>query len=190
MDVLGAIHAGPQALKDLRDAMADIMQAFRPGRNSWLGAILGKKIDRILFAATKADHLHQSQHKALQGITDALLRDARDRADHAGAQTRAIAIAAWRATVEQAVRHEGAVLPAVKGRLMSTGKSATMYAGALPDDPRALLAAAASGANDWLDADYAVMNFAPPKISLEQGDGPPHIRLDAAAEFLIGDRLS
>jgi predicted YcjX-like family ATPase len=35
-----------------------------------------------------------------------------------------------------------------------------------------------------------VMNFAPPAISLAPGDGPPHIRLDAAAEFLIGDKLT
>ena len=33
------------------------------------------------------------------------------------------------------------------------------------------------------------MDFAPAPGTLRPGDGPPHIRLDRAAEFLIGDRL-
>jgi predicted YcjX-like family ATPase len=33
------------------------------------------------------------------------------------------------------------------------------------------------------------MNFAPARIALKPGEGPPHIRLDRAADFLIGDRL-
>ena len=33
------------------------------------------------------------------------------------------------------------------------------------------------------------MKFAPAPLSLRPGEGPPHIRLDRAAEFLIGDRL-
>jgi predicted YcjX-like family ATPase len=33
------------------------------------------------------------------------------------------------------------------------------------------------------------MGFAPARLHLRAGEGPPHIRLDRAAEFLIGDRL-
>jgi hypothetical protein len=35
-----------------------------------------------------------------------------------------------------------------------------------------------------------VARFAPPRLTLAPGEGPPHIRLDRAAEFLIGDRLA
>ena len=45
------------------------------------------------------------------------------------------------------------------------------------------------GAGGWLDAAYSVTRFAPPRLRLAPGEGPPHIRLDRAAEFLIGDRL-
>ncbi len=55
--------------------------------------------------------------------------------------------------------------------------------------PAALLAPARKGASAWLDADYEVMTFAPARLKLKPGEGPPHIRLDRAAEFLIGDRL-
>jgi predicted YcjX-like family ATPase len=51
------------------------------------------------------------------------------------------------------------------------------------------LGPARAGAETWLDADYEVMTFAPAKIDLKPGEGPPHIRLDKAAQFLIGDLL-
>ncbi len=52
-----------------------------------------------------------------------------------------------------------------------------------------LLNPAAQGATRWLDGDYAAMTFAPAPNTLRPGDGPPHIRMDRAAEFLIGDRV-
>lgn len=189
VDALGAIHAGPQALADMSDALTDVLMAFRPGRSTWLDTILGKRIDRILFAATKADHLHQSQHHALAAVMGALIRKAMDRADHRGATTEAIAMAALRATTEIDIPHEGERLKAVRGRLLETGKQAALYAGTLPTDPAHILAPAKAGAQSWLDQDYNVMRFAPPVLNLEPGDGPPHIRLDRAAEFLIGDKL-
>ncbi len=190
VDVLGAIHQGPQAVEDLRRTMAEVLLAFRPGANGWLTRLLGgRRVEKILFAATKADHLHHLQHPALTAITEALLRDAKARADFAGAETAALSLAGLRCTVEEMVQRGGTDLPAVKGRLLSTGKQAVMYPGALPKDPARILSPARDGASHWLDADYALMAFAPARASQSPGMGPPHIRLDRAAEFLIGDRL-
>lgn len=191
MDVLGAIHSGPQAVEDLRRTMADILTAFRPGANSWLTSLLGgKKVEKILFAATKADHLHQSQHPALTAITEALLADAKRRADFSGAKTMALSLASLRTTVEDSLERDGQMLDLVRGKLMATGKQAAMFAGELPSDPSRILAPARAGAEGWLDADFALMNFAPARMALKPGEGPPHIRLDRAAQFLIGDRLA
>jgi len=190
VDALGAIHAGPRAVDDLRHAMSDILGAFRPGRNAFLTQLLlGKRVERILFAATKADHLHHRQHPQLTAIMEALMRDARDRADFAGARTDAMSIAALRATTEDTVDHDGRRLDVVRGILESTGKRAAMYPGKLPEDPSQLLSPARSGAEAWLDADYSIMSFAPQPLTLKPGEGPPHIRLDRAAEFLFGDRV-
>ncbi|WP_432449518.1 YcjX family protein [Aliiroseovarius marinus] len=190
VDVLGAIHAGPAALEDLRGAMAEILTAFNPGRNSLLSTLLmQRRVERILFAATKADHLHHTQHARLTAITEALLRDARDRADFAGAKTAAMSLAALRTTTEETMDHDGQRLDCVRGRLLDSGKTAAFYPGALPEDPSQLLKPARKGAERWLEADYQVMRFAPAEILMRPGEGPPHIRLDKAAEFLIGDRL-
>jgi len=190
VDVLGAIHQGPRAVEDLRRTMAEVLGSFRPGRNSWLTALFGgRRVERILFAATKADHLHHEQHPALTAITTALLAEAKSRADFSGARTQALSLASLRATVEETVIREGETFPAVRGTLQSTGKPALMYPGALPTDPARLLSPARDGAESWLDADYSLMSFAPARLSVKSGEGPPHIRLDRAIEFLIGDRL-
>ncbi|UWR23358.1 YcjX family protein [Sulfitobacter sp. S190] len=190
VDALGAIHAGPQAVEDLRAAMRDTLGAFRPGRNSFLGSILGgRRVERILFAATKADHLHHAQHPQLTAIMQALTRDARDKARFAGAKTAAMSIASLRATTEDVMRHDGVDLQVVRGALLETGKQAAFYPGDLPEDPAHLLTPARAGAERWLEQDYQIMRFAPSPLTLRPGDGPPHIRLDRAAEFLFGDRL-
>lgn len=190
VDALEAIHAGPAALEDMRRAMAGVLGAFRPGRGGWLAEVLrGKRVDRILFAATRADHLHHSQHDRLAAILSAMLREARDRADFAGATTEAMALASVRATTEVRLSRGGATVDAVQGVLQATGRAAAMHAGDLPEDPLRLLSAARQGASGWLGADYAIMRFAPAPMDLPPGHGLPHIRLDRAAEFLIGDRL-
>lgn len=190
VDALGAINAGPPAVEDLRAAMSETLGAFRPGRNSFLTGLLGgRRVEKILFAATKADHLHHSQHAQLTAIMEALTREARERARFAGAKTQALAIASLRATTEDTMTYEGTKLDVVRGTLLDTGKQAAFYPGALPQDPAHLLSPAKAGAEKWLDADYQIMRFAPAPLTLRSGDGPPHIRLDRAAEFLIGDRL-
>ena len=190
VDALGAIHAGPAALEDLRQGLAEILGAFRPGRNSFLTQLLGgKRVEKILFAATQADHLHHEQHGQLAAIMDALVREARDKARFAGADTRAMAIASLRATTEDRITHEGDDIGVVRGTLLHSGKAAAFYPGDLPQDPGALLGPAQAGAERWLDADYQKMQFAPAALDLRPGEGPPHIRLDQAAEFLLGDKF-
>ena len=99
-----------------------------------------------------------------------------------------MSIAALRATTEDTIRQDGEDLPAVRGTLMD-GRQAAFFPGELPTNPAELLVPASQGAARWLDGDYAIMDFAPAPSTLRPGDGPPHIRLDRAAEFLVGDRI-
>lgn len=189
VDALGAIHAGPRAVKDLEDAMADVLACFRVGQNSFLSRFIGKRVERILFAATKADQIHHNQHDRLTAIMTQLVKDAKSRVEFKGVESKAIAIAALRCTVERSLDHDGEMLDAVQGRLLETGKDAVMFAGDLPRNPADLMNDVEAGSAEWLDADYSVMKFAPAASTMKPGEGPPHIRLDQVAEYLIGDRL-
>ena len=100
VDMLAALNAGPAAMRDLEAALADVLAAFRPGRASWLRSILTRRIDRILFAATKADHVHHTDHDNLARLLQRLTRSAAERAAFAGAEVRVVPLAAVRATQE------------------------------------------------------------------------------------------
>ncbi len=190
VDALGAIHNGPEAVEDLRLALSDILTSFRPGKNHILSMITGRKVEKILFAATKADHIHHSQHPQLSGFLEALLSDAKDAASWKGASTQALSLAAMRATVEQSTKHEGEMLDLVRGILMESGKNVALHPGDLPADPARLLTPAKQGASEWPDnIHYNLPAFAPPKTGIEAPKGLAHIRMDKAAEFLIGDKL-
>jgi predicted YcjX-like family ATPase len=183
-DVLGALEAGPQAVADLSQAMSEVLTSFKTGRNGWLAPLTGRKVDRILFAATKADYLHHSQHEAFAAIASALVKEAREKAEFSGARTAALALASLRATVED--RHGGT--PVVRGTLAATGKSAALHPGELPADPAEVLRPP-PGQGSWLHEGYARALFRPPSLARSGADGLPHIRLDRALQFLIGDRL-
>ena len=190
VDALGALADGPRALGDLTQAMAETLACFRHGQTGWLGRILGgRSIDRLLFAASKADHLHHSQHPQLTRLVEAMLAEAARRATYRGAETRAMAIAAIRASAEQTISHKGQDLDVVRGIRAWDGKEVALFPGTLPQDPDALLTTDGTAPQDWMDGSaFARPTLAPPRWS-PSGEGPPHIRLDRAIDFLIGDRL-
>src|SRR5215472_5940267 len=62
VDALAAINAGPDALLDLEHALEQVLDCFQTGQKTLLSALLRPRIDKILLAATKADHLHHTSH--------------------------------------------------------------------------------------------------------------------------------
>jgi predicted YcjX-like family ATPase len=67
------------------------------------------------------------------------------------------------------------------------------FPGDLPDDPEELFKGTFRGLSSTPSekADYRFLRFRPPQLAREGDDEPalPHIRLDRALQFLIGDRL-
>lgn len=201
VDTLAALNAGPEAVSDLKAALGDILKCFRPGNTTFINAILGKKIDRILFAATKADHLHHTSHDRLENILRFLVKDAMDRSDASGAAFDVVALSAVRATREQIIKHGGEELPAIIG-IPEEGQSMgddvydgqeeiALFPGDLPKDPQAVFA---EDAPTREEQENGFMRFRPPKRRRDDEAvlpaSFPHIRLDKAMEFLFGDRLS
>lgn len=186
VDPLGALSKGPAALADLENAMKATLEAFRPGKNSFLQSIVfGRRIERILFAATKADTLHSTQHQALGALTRAMMQGAIDRAAFAGADVRSMAIASLRTTNEST--RDG--LDLVEGFSLDREKPIATHPGSLPSSPSELLEIARSGATEWTDQEFESTDFKPRKLAMAPGESMPHMRLDQALEFLIGDYL-
>ena len=204
IDALAAINSGPSALFDLEAALAGILDCFRIGRGTFLNALFRPKIDRILFAATKADHLHHLSHDRLEAVLRRAVAHAMARAEDTGATIDVVALAAIRATREAQVTRDRERLPSILGTPISGEKAdgetfdgnteVATFPGELPEDPQALFEGerAFQGlASAHTDADFRFLRFRPPRLAQdgENGVAFPHIRLDRALQFLIGDRL-
>src|SRR5690606_23553148 len=118
VDTLRALNTGPAAVTDLETALTAVLACFRQGEANPLLRPFSRRIDRILFAATKADHVHHTSHDRLEAILNRLVANAGKRARFAGAQTRSIAMAGIRATSEGTIRENGDVLPTLIGTPM------------------------------------------------------------------------
>ena len=227
IDALAAFNAGPEAVSELEGAFQSLLDCFEIGRRTFLSSLLRPRSDRILFAATKADHLHHTNHDRLEAILRRMVERAIARADVAGAAVDVIALAAVRATREAEVRRGGATLPCIVGvpapgeqsgsgnrkgspprypvRQAGQGREGAfdgmtevaVFPGELPGDPDALFAPGVApfrglAAASAEEADFRFVRFRPPPLE-STGDGAPalpHIRLDRALQFLIGDRLT
>lgn len=202
VDALAALNRGADAIDDLSHALEAALIAFRPGARGWLSAFLPARIDRIVFAATKADHLPASSHDRLEAALALIVEAASRRAETAGADIKSMALAALRATSEARVRHNGEMLACIKGTPLAgeklgnrvfDGKSEiAVFPGDLDADPRAALEAARASGSDGLG--LSLVRFRPPRLVPENEQiepAPwPHIRLDKALEHLLGDRLA
>jgi predicted YcjX-like family ATPase len=205
VDALAAFNAGPAALADLEAALAGILDCFRIGRSTILSSLFRPRIDRILFAATKADHLHHSSHDRLEAVLRRTLAKAVARAEYTGAAIDVVALAAVRATREAQLQRGAEKLPSILGtpapgeiagrEVFDGNTEVATFPGDLPGDPEQLFngktAFAGLSSASAEKADFRFLRFRPPQLEHEGTDGPalPHIRLDRALQFLIGDRL-
>lgn len=201
IDVLSALNAGPDAMTDLQIALEEVLKPFRPGSNSWLQVLLGRRIDRVLFAATKADHLPRSSYDRLESVLRVMTDKALMRVEGAGADVKTMALASIRTTREATAKTKSGPLPCIIGTPMPGQKldrkvfdgreEAALFPGDLPKDAASAFALSKA----WSEEHQAIfLRFRPPAIlaQAEPGTHPalPHIRLDRALDFLIGDWLA
>jgi predicted YcjX-like family ATPase len=192
IDAMQAMNAGGAVVADLERALTDILSCFRPGRANLLTGLIQRRIGRILVAATKADHLHHESHDRLQAIVRRLVERAIERANFSGADIDVLAMAAVRATREATVTQGKEVLPVIVGTPLKgeriDGETA-IFPGDLPKNPNAIFEQV------FTPDDPAIrfVRFRPPRLE-RTAEGVtlslPHIRLDRALQFLIGDRLA
>ena len=190
VDALSALNAGPAAVQDLKNALTQVMTCFRMGTNSIFSRVLGRRIDRILFAATKADLLHQTSHDRLENILRLIVDDACVRAEFSGARIVVAAVAAIRATREAKVKQKNEELACIAGvpqrgeKIGSTTFDGETEAAIFPGD---LPANSLDALDGTLQGKLKFVRFRPPPLK----DGAfPHIRLDRSLEFLLGDRFA
>lgn len=182
VDVLGALNAGPERFEDLSRALGTLMQSFSYGKRSLLRRLFTPRIDRLAIAATKVDHVTPEQHDRLVSLLEALLAEPLKDLRFSNVPVRALSLASVRATQPREVEHHGKRSAALAGTTLD-GEQVLLFPGEVPSR--------LPGADFWTRQGFDFPPFRP----LPQGRAPrdtgalPHIRLDAALDWLIGDKL-
>ena len=191
VDTLRALNAGPAAVADLETALTDILACFRQGDSNPLTRLVSRRIDRILFAATKADHVHHTSHDRLEAILNRLVARAGRRAQFAGTDTNSVALAAIRATREGHVQDLDVIIgtpepgETLDGTAYDGKTEIALFPGDLPEHPDSVL-------EDGAPLELKFLRFLPPQKLERNAEGAPvlpHIRFDRALDYLLGDRL-
>jgi uncharacterized protein len=182
VDVLRALNAGEEAFADQRLALDIILGAFRFGRRSLLRRLFGARIDRVLFAATKADHVPALQRDHLEALMADLVEAPSLRAKAAHARIAATSLASIRCTEDETDIIDGRKLDVVVGLPEGGEKRIRFFPGIVPVRP--------PPSGFWGERFTEFPVFQPPRITRAMEDGIPHINIDKALNFLLEDTLA
>ncbi|ELA9068570.1 YcjX family protein [Vibrio parahaemolyticus] len=178
VDCLQPLNAGDEAFYDMRQALEQIMHSFRYGRSSFLRRLFSPKIDKVLFAATKADHVTPDQHPHLVSLLQQMVHPAWQTAAYENIEMSCMSIASIQATTSGFITSGDKTISALQGMTLN-GEAMTMFPGEVPKKlPNAAY---------WQNSCFDFTSFRPmPSAS----DEPmKHIRLDKALDYLLGDKL-
>jgi uncharacterized protein len=182
VDVLRALLAGRDAFEDARLALDAILESFRYGHGGILSKLLfGSHIDKVLFAATKADHVPDIQRDHLAALLRNMAAFPALELRSSNAQLDVTALASVISTAEESQELDGQRVQVVVGRPVGSHRQSKFFVGNVPIRP--------PRADAWGSPFLNVPVFEPPAIDPSPIEGIPHINLDLALEFLLGDRL-
>lgn len=178
VDCLTALNEGHDAFMDMRQALTQLVTSFHYGQSGLLGRLFAPKIDKVLFAATKADHVTPDQHANLQELLQQMVTPVWQKVGYHNVAMQCLSVAALRATHSGFVTDQGKTFPALQG-ISLTGKPLTLYPGEVPSK--------LPEASYWQHNGFDFTAFSP----LPSLDGEPygHIRLDNLLEMILGDKL-
>lgn len=75
VDCLAALNHGPDAFNDMRLALTQLMRSFHYCKRSLYRRLFSPCIDKLMFAASKADHVTADQHANLVALLQQLVKD-------------------------------------------------------------------------------------------------------------------
>lgn len=182
VDVLGALLAGRDVFEDTQHALDAILESFRYGRSGILGRLLGgARIEKVLFAATKADHVPDVQRDHLASLLRSMVALPALDVSSSNAAIDVAALASVISTEEDSLEIDGQRVQVVVGKPVGSDTRAKFFIGNVPARPPRPEA--------WGKPFLNVPVFEPPVIDVSPIDGIAHINLDVALDYLIGDQL-
>lgn len=182
VDVLGALLGGREVFEDTRHAVDAILESFRYGHSGIIRRLLqSARIEKVLFTATKADHIPEVQRDHLAALLRNMVALPALDVSSSNASIDVAALASVISTEEDTQEIDGHRVQVVVGKPVGSDTRAKFFIGNVPARPPRPEA--------WGKPFLNIPVFEPPDIDVSPIDGIPHINLDLALDYLIGDRL-
>ncbi|MFW7524309.1 YcjX family protein [Vibrio ostreicida] len=178
VDCLQPLNSGHESFTDMRHALEQLLNSFRYGRSHRLKRLFAPRIDKILFAATKADHVTPDQHANLASLLQQMVYPSWQKASFENIEMSCITMASIQATTPGFIQQGTASIPAIQG-VNIEGQPLTLFPGEVPKK--------LPSQNYWDTGGFEFTGFLPK--SSPRDEPLPHIRMDKAIEYLIGDKL-
>ncbi len=179
VDVIGALNAGPEAFLDMRRALAAVLASFRRGDDGLLARLFQSRTDKVLFAATKADHVTANQFHNLRLLLRAMVGDETGSVPLRSVATDFAALSAVKCTANRRVLYQGQQITVLEGRIKGRDGMERLFPGEIPEH--------LPSGEDWTSERFRFYDFEPPILDADARRGISHIHLDKALQFLAGD---
>ncbi|MDU8925390.1 YcjX family protein [Pasteurellaceae bacterium LIM206] len=178
-DCLTPLNHSAQAFSDMQEALRHLFKNFRYGKRTLLNRLFSPKIDKLMFVASKADHITSDQMPNLVSLMRQLVQEGGRHAEFEGIETEYSAVSAIRATRQVLVNRNGQSFKAIQGVRSSDKQLITVYPGSVPSK--------LPTPDFWQKQKFEFDQFEP--CRLKQGEIVPHLRMDAVIQFLLNDKL-
>ena len=182
VDVLSALSAGAAAFADMRAALMEVAGALRWRWSliEFVGALARleappRVVSRVVFAATKADHVGQRQRGNLVALLRSIIEPV------VPVRSAYFAMASVLCTEDATMMLEGRPVSAVRGRPVGELVMAKSYPGEVPG--------AAPDSSFWTHPFYALPAFQPVHLADGGRAGIPNLEMDAVLLALLDDVL-
>ncbi|MGK0306735.1 MAG: putative YcjX-like family ATPase [Gammaproteobacteria bacterium] len=178
VDCLSALNRGFHSYQDLQKALDWLMGSFQYGSSNILNRLFQPKIDKLVFAASKADHITPEQQTNLVKLLESMLHSARKQIQFDGVSTESTAVSAIRASKSGLCQQNGESIPVLQGR-NEQGAAITLFPGEVPQS--------CPGPEFWKQQKFEFPKLSPPMMNTQHV--LPHIRMDQVLDFLLADKL-
>lgn len=179
-DCLTPLNHSQQAFLEMQAGLNQLFKNFHYGKRNFLNRLFSPRIDKLMFIATKADHITGDQLPNLVSLMRQLVQEGGRHVAFEGIETEYTAIAAIRATKQVIVNQNGRQIKAIQGVRSNDKQPVTLYPGSVPSK--------LPSQEFWQKQPHFDFDSFEPQ-SLEAGETIPHLRMDAVLQFLLGDRF-
>jgi predicted YcjX-like family ATPase len=181
VDLVKTLNEGEAVFADMHLALKNILKTFTYGSNNIFSKFFDLKIDHVLFAATKADHIPITQHESYKKLLEEMIWDIKMELDVKHIETEVTIFSSVKSTEFVKGILDGVEVDCVRGVVLGESEPSTHFPGFLPENYKDSLF--------WKNANFHFVSFKPVSFPPRNSNAVEHIRMDRLIYSLLKDRV-